>query len=190
MKRVLVIDDEPTIRELVAEGLREAGYRVDAAANGAAGLRVMRRRVPDAIVLDLMMPQLDGAGFAELMRLNPRFASVPIVLATASYDPLGAAERIGAKACIPKPFELEQLIQAVKQLIGEPLPSALVASADPLPSALVASAAIEQEVSAESLPSALVASAAIEQEVSAEPQPSAVVAPAGIEQEPGATEAP
>ena len=179
MKRVLVIDDEPTIRELVAEGLREAGYRVDAAANGAAGLRVMRRRVPDAIVLDLMMPQLDGAGFAELMRLNPRFASVPIVLATASYDPLGAAERIGAKACIPKPFELEHLIQAVKQLIGEPLPSALVASA-----------AIEQEVSAESLPSALVASAAIEQEVSAEPQPSAVVAPAGIEQEPGATEAP
>ena len=77
MKRVLVVDDDDALRQLVAEALREARYRVELAANGAEALRLMRRRLPHAIVLDLMMPQLDGSGFVELMRLNPRFAAVP-----------------------------------------------------------------------------------------------------------------
>src|SRR5216683_2706379 len=80
MKRVLVVDDDDSLRQLVAEALREASYRVDLAANGAEALRLMRGRLPHAIVLDLMMPQLDGSGFVELMRLNPRFAAVPVLL--------------------------------------------------------------------------------------------------------------
>jgi len=120
MKRVLVVDDEPTIRELVAEALREAGYWVDTAAHGAEALQLMHAGPPPhAIVLDLMMPRLDGTGFVELMRLNPRLASVPVVLVTAAYGAPMAAERIGARACITKPFELDHLVEAVDTIIGD-----------------------------------------------------------------------
>jgi CheY-like chemotaxis protein len=125
MKRILVVDDEPTIRRLVAEALREAGYRVDLAANGAEALQLMRRRLPHAIVLDLMMPQLDGSGFVELMRLNPRFAAVPLVLASAAYDATDAARRMGARACLAKPFEIDVLLQTIAELVGTPLPARL-----------------------------------------------------------------
>ena len=120
MKRVLVVDDEPTIRELVAEALRDSGYWVDTAAHGAEALQLMHGGPPPhAIVLDLMMPRLDGTGFVELMRLNPRLASVPVVLVTAAYGAAEAAERIGARACVSKPFELDHLVEAVGMIVGE-----------------------------------------------------------------------
>jgi CheY-like chemotaxis protein len=120
MKRILVVDDEPTIRELVAEAFREAGYCVDTAAHGAEALQLIHAGPPPhAIVLDLMMPRLDGTGFVELMRLNPRLASVPVVLVTAAYGATTAAERIGARACITKPFELDHLVEAVGTIIGD-----------------------------------------------------------------------
>jgi len=97
-KLILVIDDEPTIRDLVAEALGEAGFEVQTAANGIEALRLMQHWVPDAIVLDLMMPRLDGTGFTELMRLNPRFASVPVLLVTAAYGGEQAAAQTGARA--------------------------------------------------------------------------------------------
>jgi CheY-like chemotaxis protein len=121
MKRVLVVDDERMIRELVAEALREAGYRVETAANGADALQLMRAAPPPhAIVLDLMMPRLDGTSFVQIMRLDPRLCTVPIVLVTAAYGAANAAERIGAQTCITKPFELDALIEAVTRVIDEP----------------------------------------------------------------------
>src|SRR5205814_3324075 len=131
MKRVLVVDDEPTIRELVAEALREAGYWVDTAAHGAEALQLMHAGPPPhAIVLDLMMPRLDGTGFVELMRLNPRFAGVPVLLVTAAYGAHAAAERVGARALLTKPFELDRLVVLVTALAGAG-PSA--PSIDPYP---------------------------------------------------------
>ena len=118
--RVLVVDDEPAIRELVAEALREAGFEIETAANGVEALTRMQRWVPDAIVLDLMMPRLDGTGFTELMRLNPRFADVPVLLVTAAYDAANAAKQIGVQAWLAKPFELDALVDAVTDLLGAP----------------------------------------------------------------------
>jgi CheY-like chemotaxis protein len=123
-KRILVVDDEPTIRELVADALREAGYRIDTAGNGAQALQTMQSRVPHAIVLDLMMPQLDASGFVELARLNPRFASIPILVVTAAYGAHDAAAQIGASACLTKPFELDALVNAISDLIGDALSDA------------------------------------------------------------------
>ena len=120
MKRVLVIDDEPTICELIADTLRESGYGVDTAPNGADALEQMRRHVPQAIVLDLMMPRLDAKGFVARMRLDPSFASIPILIVTAAYGAHDAAERLGARACLTKPFELDELVDRIGRLLDEP----------------------------------------------------------------------
>lgn len=121
-KQVLVIDDEPTIRELIADALREAGYEIRSAGNGAEGLEILHHWVPDAIVLDLMMPRLDGIGFGELLHLNPKLAHVPIVLVTAAYGVHEAGERVGAQAVITKPFELDELVETVRRIAGAPWP--------------------------------------------------------------------
>jgi DNA-binding response OmpR family regulator len=120
LKRVLVIDDEPTICELIADTLRESGYGVDTAPNGADALEQMRRHVPQAIVLDLMMPRLDAKGFVARMRLEPSFASIPILIVTAAYGAHDAAERLGARACLTKPFELDELVDRIGRLLDEP----------------------------------------------------------------------
>jgi two-component system, OmpR family, response regulator len=120
VKRVLVVDDEPMIRQLVADFLAEAGYQIDTAANGSEALHVMARQKPDAVVLDLMMPKLDATGFVELMRLNPRYARLPIVVMTAAFNAAEEAARLGAQACVTKPFELEELVDTVAHWIGRP----------------------------------------------------------------------
>jgi CheY-like chemotaxis protein len=126
--RVLVVDDEPTIRNLIADALREADFEVDMAANGVEALKLMQEWVPSVVVLDLMMPRLDGTGFTELMRLNPRYAGVPVLLVTAAYGAEHAAEQVGARAFLSKPFELDHLVDMVGRLAGEaavPLPPAI-----------------------------------------------------------------
>jgi CheY-like chemotaxis protein len=121
-KRILVIDDEPSIRELIAEALGEDGFQVRVAANGGAAFEVMRRWPPHVIVLDLMMPRLDGIAFINLLRLNPEFESIPVLLVTAAYEPDEVAERIGARACLSKPFELDRLVQLVAKLTESSVP--------------------------------------------------------------------
>jgi two-component system, OmpR family, response regulator len=118
IKRILVVEDEATIRELIADAVREAGFCVDTAANGVEALRVMHRNLPHAIVLDLMMPILDAAGFVELKRLDARFAPIPILVVTAAYGAHDVAERLGARACLTKPFELDDLVQRLILLAG------------------------------------------------------------------------
>jgi two-component system OmpR family response regulator len=119
-KRVLVVDDEPTIRELVAAALDEAGYRAVTAANGADAWRCMRRNAPDAIVLDLMMPVMNAARLIELMRQNARLAHVPVLIVSAAYDACEEARSLGASACLTKPFQLEDVIDNIASLVGVP----------------------------------------------------------------------
>jgi CheY-like chemotaxis protein len=120
--RVLVVDDEATIRELIADALREPGYEVQTAGNGVEALAIVHRWLPDVIVLDLMMPRLDGTGFTELLRVNPEFAHVPVLLVTAAYGAEAAAQQVGARAWLSKPFELDYLVQQVALLVAQPAP--------------------------------------------------------------------
>jgi two-component system chemotaxis response regulator CheY len=71
---------------------------------------------PEAIVLDLMMPRLDGTGFVELMRLNPRLASVPIVILSADPAMAEAAQALGARGALAKPFHMDVLLAMVDQV--------------------------------------------------------------------------
>ena len=104
MKRVLVVDDEPMIRQLVADFLAETGFVVSTASNGSEALQVMSKTKPHAVVLDLMMPTLDATGFMELMRLNPHYGGIPVVIMTAAFNAAEEAARLGAQACVTKPF--------------------------------------------------------------------------------------
>jgi DNA-binding response OmpR family regulator len=118
-KCILVVDDEATIRELVADALREADYQVRTAANGVLAWQTLSEWLPDAIVLDLMMPLLDASGFIKLLRADARFADVPVLIVTAAYGAGSEAERLGAQAWLSKPFALDDLLARIAALVGD-----------------------------------------------------------------------
>jgi CheY-like chemotaxis protein len=120
--RILVVDDEPLIRELVTDALSEMGFDVQSAASGVQALDLLRRWLPQAIVLDLMMPRMDGVGFSEALSREPRLASIPVLLVTAAHAPEDAAQRMRARAVLRKPFEIDDLLDLVIELAGEPSP--------------------------------------------------------------------
>ncbi len=109
-KRVLVVDDDASIRELLSTVLEDDGYEVVPAANGEDALAVCARWRPDVIVLDLMMPVMDGWTFAKRLRERD---DIPIVVLSAANDLERHAKSVGATEVIGKPFDLDQLIPKV-----------------------------------------------------------------------------
>ena len=116
MTTVLVVDDEPTIRGLVADALAEDGYAVETAGNGREALARARAHRPDLVVLDLRMPVMDGPAFVAACRGLPACAGVPVVLMSASFHNLDWCDRLGVAACLPKPFDLDELATTVHRL--------------------------------------------------------------------------
>lgn len=116
MKYVLVVDDEPIIREVVAEVLREGGYAVDTADDGAQALQKVQQAQPDAVILDLMMPVMDGWTFVARCRSDPRWDTIPILIMSAARDATVACRTLGADRCVPKPFDIDDLLTAVDQI--------------------------------------------------------------------------
>ncbi|MDQ3810407.1 MAG: response regulator [Chloroflexota bacterium] len=110
---VLVVDDDPAIRGLVADALRNEGYSVDVAAHGREALEAMRARRPVTVVLDLMMPLMDGFSFVEACLREQLCLDVPIVVISAVQDALQRISAAPIHACMAKPFDLDDLIQLV-----------------------------------------------------------------------------
>src|SRR4051794_5544865 len=110
---VLVVDDDPAIRGLVADALRGEGYSVDIAAHGREALDAMRARKPATVVLDLMMPVMDGFSFIEACQKEQLCNGVPIVVISAVQDALKRIEEVDVHACIAKPFDLDDLVRVV-----------------------------------------------------------------------------
>lgn len=113
---VLVIDDEPRYRDLIELNLTRRGYRVLLAADGVAGLNLLQRDAPDLVILDLMLPGLDGY---EVCRRVRQYSAVPIIMLTAkaeeSHKVLGL--RLGADDYITKPFGAEELLARVEAVL-------------------------------------------------------------------------
>jgi CheY-like chemotaxis protein len=112
---VLVVDDDPAIRGLVGDALRSEGYAVDLAAHGREALEAMRARRPATVVLDLMMPVMDGFSFMEACHLEQLCDGVPIVVISAVHDALQRISEVPVHACVAKPFDLEDLVRTVAQ---------------------------------------------------------------------------
>jgi CheY-like chemotaxis protein len=113
MTTVLIVDDDPAVRRLAATILKVEGYTVLEAQDGEQGLQVTREQSPDVILMDLMMPRLDGRGmFHGLEELEER----PPVVVVSAYRSDEACRELGAEASILKPFEPEELVDAVERL--------------------------------------------------------------------------
>jgi CheY-like chemotaxis protein len=118
--QVLIVDDDPFIRMLVTDVLEMEGYTVRTAADGEAGLFEYTSLRPDCVVLDVMMPGLDG--FEVLRRIRAlEDTPVPIVMLTASTEPEStrSAWTVGADFFLSKPFEAEQLVEVLESLLSE-----------------------------------------------------------------------
>jgi len=118
MAEILVVEDDEAIRGLVTEVLRDDGYEVGEAANGLEALEYVDQHKPDLIVLDLMMPVMDGWAFVEKCRRRPWCSDVPIVVTSASHDLPRTAERLrsyGVRTCLAKPFDVDGLLALVER---------------------------------------------------------------------------
>ena len=115
--RVLVVEDDEHIRDALAEALDLEGYTVETAANGAVALQRVRAVQPDMIILDLMMPVMDGWAFMKACRREALCAGIP-VLVTSAYRKLAeTAPELAVQAYLAKPFDLDVLMGAVERLL-------------------------------------------------------------------------
>jgi CheY-like chemotaxis protein len=115
--RILVVEDDTAIRETIAELLEDEGFEVECAANGADALaRLDASATPAVILLDLQMPVMDGWAFRETQRRDPRYATIPTVVVTASYgtDPKAAAAELAPAGFLAKPFDLDRLLSTIR----------------------------------------------------------------------------
>ncbi|MBX3409356.1 MAG: response regulator [Phycisphaeraceae bacterium] len=118
-KHILVVDDERDLVELLVYNLKRAGYDVSTAFNGRQALDCIFNRVPDLIILDVMLPELSGTEVASRVRGNPQTASVPIVMLTAKGEEVDqiVGLTVGADDYIPKPFSMKVLIARVEAVL-------------------------------------------------------------------------
>jgi len=117
-QRILIVDDEPDLLELVRVNLVQGGFDVETAADGQGALQSIRRRAPDLVVLDLMLPDLSGTEVCRAVRADPSFADLPIIMLTARADEVDriVGLELGADDYVTKPFsprELRLRVQAV-----------------------------------------------------------------------------
>lgn len=116
MSRLLVVDDEPSILEVLTDVLGAEGHEVVTAANGREGLQRLAELRPDLVLLDWMMPQVDGRQMLAAMRAHPELARIPVLVMSAGR--LSLEERARIPHFLAKPFELDALLGLIAQLVG------------------------------------------------------------------------
>jgi CheY-like chemotaxis protein len=115
---ILLVEDDSGIRDSLAELLESEGYAVVDARDGAEGLERLGELTPTVIVLDLHMPVMDGRQFLVHLRRDRSRCAIPVLLMTGS-NPEAAARHLAVQAILPKPFELDELLEAVRRIGGE-----------------------------------------------------------------------
>ena len=119
MKKILIIEDQSNIIELIRFNLEQAGYQVDYALNGEAGLEQINKNRYDLLILDLMLPKIDGLTLCTMLRKQPETHKMPIIMLTAKSTELDkiVGLEMGADDYVTKPFSVRELIARVKALL-------------------------------------------------------------------------
>jgi DNA-binding NarL/FixJ family response regulator len=118
--QLVLVDDEPGLREAVQAYLEDSGFKVHTATNGKDGWEVVQRVLPDLVISDVMMPQVDGYQFLQTLRADDRFQALPVIFLTArgmTTDRIQGYEA-GCDAYLPKPFDPDELVAIVKSLMN------------------------------------------------------------------------
>jgi CheY-like chemotaxis protein len=124
--RVLVIDDEPGVRDLWVEALEWASYPAVGAGSAADALALLRRRPPELILLDLLMPGMDGFDFLVHLRANPAWARIPVLVVSAVGGSLAQVierrglQALGLAGIIAKPVRPRAIVDQARRLLGPP----------------------------------------------------------------------
>jgi DNA-binding response OmpR family regulator len=120
--RVLVVDDEPDLVRVLEFGLKASGYTVEVASDGQEGLKKAREIKPDVILLDLMLPKLDGYKVCRLLKFDDRFKHIPIIILSARTqegDQTLALE-MGANRFVTKPYDFAEILGYIETLLKAP----------------------------------------------------------------------
>jgi DNA-binding response OmpR family regulator len=120
-RRVLVVDDDASIQGFLAEALADEGYDVRTAGNGREALAVLREWHPDLILLDLMMPEMDGWVFRAEQRDTPAVSDVPVIVLSATRDLMARVRDLAPVQVFAKPFDLEELLGTIDQATARSL---------------------------------------------------------------------
>jgi len=120
-KKILIVEDETEMVEMLKIRLEANDYDVISAFDGVAGLAAAKKEKPDIIILDVMLPKMDGYKVCGLLKADTRYRKIPIIMFTAKAQDTDMAlgREVGAEAYITKPFEPAVLLGKIKELIGE-----------------------------------------------------------------------
>jgi DNA-binding response OmpR family regulator len=123
--RILVVDDEPDVLDLVTYNLTLAGFQTETAVDGAEALRKARSIAPDLILLDLMLPEMDGLEVCKLLRRDTKTSAIPIIMLTARASEIDriVGLELGATDYVPKPFSPRELVLRVKRRLEQNTPA-------------------------------------------------------------------
>ena len=116
---VLVVDDDRELAEVLAEALAELGYRVECAYDGEVAWRRLDQAPPAAIILDLLMPRMDGLAFLGSRRTDRRVADIPVIVLTGARQMTQKARALDADVVLEKPVKLLMLVDALKQVLPD-----------------------------------------------------------------------
>lgn len=118
-KRILVVDDEVNITEMLNLRLEASGYEVLQANDGQEGLKIAKEEQPDLIILDLMLPKLDGYKVCRLLKFDEQYKHIPIIMFTAKAQEsdIKLGKETGADAYVTKPFDSKVLISKIEELL-------------------------------------------------------------------------
>ena len=117
--RLLLVDDEPDLVQMVSVRLKAAGYEIATAYDGQEALEKVRQAQPDLMILDLMLPKLDGYKVCRLLKFDERTRAIPILIFTAraQVEDVTLATECGADAYLTKPFEAKALLTKIQELL-------------------------------------------------------------------------